>query len=104
MKVSLCGPHSFDTSTLLPTETELVGPDPGSEPLSRRNSYLLHQVGSWELFWAATFTGRFEMPRLRLIKAKTTSIDRRSLFFIKFSLGSDQNSAAHCKFSVIRGA
>ena len=37
MYVSLCGPHSFETSILLPTLTELVDEGAASEPLLRMN-------------------------------------------------------------------
>jgi hypothetical protein len=33
MNVSLCGPHSFDTSTLLPKLTDEVAPPPSVGPL-----------------------------------------------------------------------
>src|SRR5437762_3210867 len=86
MNVSLCGPHSFETSTLPLTVVERVLSVLASPPLSRMNSYLLHQVGSCELFWALTLSGRFDIPRLSVINPKTTSIDRRNLFLINFSL------------------
>src|SRR2546426_8070990 len=53
MYVSLCGPHSLETSTLLPTVTDAVLPLAGSEPLFFRYWYLSHQVGSLELFVCA---------------------------------------------------
>src|ERR1041384_5828623 len=71
MKVSLCGPHSLDTSTFPPTAIELVVNGAASPPLSRMNSYLLHQVGSCELFCASTFTREFFVNRLSPSKAKT---------------------------------
>src|SRR5436190_22555201 len=86
MKVSLCGPHSFDTSTLPFEVVELVVSGLASPPLSRMNSYLLHQVGSCELLWALTLSGRFDITRLSVITANTTSIDRRNLFLINFPL------------------
>src|SRR5690242_14461695 len=71
MKVSLCGPHSLDTSTFPLTAIELVVNGAASPPLSRMNSYLLHQVGSCELFCASTFTREFFVNRLSPSKAKT---------------------------------
>ena len=69
MKVSLCGPHSLETSTLLPTLDEVVLNGLASPPLSRMNSYLLHQVGSCEVFWAATLARRETalLPKIPLI-------------------------------------
>src|SRR5437868_3032057 len=52
IKVSLCGPHSFDRSTLLPELREAVGPAWPSGPFLARYVYLSHQVGLWELFSA----------------------------------------------------
>src|SRR5437879_1233284 len=37
MKVSLWGPHSFDTSTLLPKPVDMVGAPPLCGPLAARN-------------------------------------------------------------------
>src|SRR5215471_16685755 len=85
MKVSLCGPHSFDTSTLLPTAKDEVVSGEASPPLSRMNSYLLHQVGSFELLCADTFDGRVEMLRLNANNAKRPRITRRILSFITTS-------------------
>src|SRR5690349_13673598 len=45
MKVSLCGPHSFDTSTLLPKLTELVVTLSREKALLETIRYLSHQVG-----------------------------------------------------------
>src|SRR5437867_7511141 len=45
MKVSLCGPHSSDTSTLAPAATEVVEPVSGSGPVLAMSWYLSHQVG-----------------------------------------------------------
>src|SRR5437868_2416293 len=58
MKVSLCGPHSLETSTLAPTAVELLAPELGSEPLFRMNWYLSHQVGLWLVFWASVLTAK----------------------------------------------
>src|SRR5882672_5561605 len=85
MKVSLCGPHSFDTSTLPLTVVEFVLNGLASPPLSRMNSYLLHQVGSCELFCALTLGAGVEIPRLNATNPKATKIDRCTLFFIKLS-------------------
>src|SRR5258707_15394176 len=81
IKVSLCGPHSFDTSTLPLTVVEVVLSGLASPPLSRMNSYLLHQVGSCELFCAFAFEGWLEMPRLNATRPRTR-IDRCTLYFI----------------------
>src|SRR5207249_9879225 len=72
MYVSLCGPHSFETSTLLPTVTEGVLPLAGSEPLAFRYWYLSHQVGSLVLFVcanAADATRHSRRISLRIRKA-----------------------------------
>ena len=46
MKVSLCGPHSFDTSTsLVPDATDVVVAPPAASPFLIRYWYLSHQVG-----------------------------------------------------------
>src|SRR5712692_6607207 len=45
MNVSLCGPHSFETSTFVPTASEEIPPGLGPEPFLSRNWYLSHQVG-----------------------------------------------------------
>src|SRR6266852_4935874 len=53
MKVSLCGPHSLETSTLLPTARDELGPPPGEAAFAERYWYFAHQVGLWvELFCA----------------------------------------------------
>src|SRR5438132_2448424 len=49
MNVSLCGPHSFETSTFAPTASEEIPPGLGSEPFFSRNWYLSHQVGSFRI-------------------------------------------------------
>src|SRR5438477_340885 len=54
MKVSLCGPHSFETSTLAPTISELVttGEEFTAPPVTSC-WYLFHQVGLLGLLvWA----------------------------------------------------
>src|SRR5262244_567473 len=79
MNVSLCGPHSFDTSTFPLTAVELVVNGAASPPLSRMNSYLLHHVGSFGLFCAVTRTREFCVNRLSPSKAKTEA--NRSRFF-----------------------
>src|SRR5579864_1025069 len=43
--VSLCGPHSLETSTLAPTLREEVAPGLLSAPLLSRCWYLFHQLG-----------------------------------------------------------
>src|SRR5260370_29222009 len=83
IKVSLCGPHWLDTSALRLTVVEVVLSGLASPPLSRMNSYLLHQVGSFELFCACTFRGGLEMPRLNATNPMTTRIGRYTLFFIE---------------------
>src|SRR5712664_1424908 len=57
MNVSLCGPHSFETSTLLPKLTEFVNAGAESAPLFRMNWYLSHQVGSCVVLPAETRVG-----------------------------------------------
>src|SRR5436305_10870673 len=54
MYVSLCGPHSFETSTLPAVANEVVAPPPGISPLLIRYWYLSHQVGLFGLFDCAT--------------------------------------------------
>src|SRR6266404_3999257 len=85
IKVSLWGPHSFETSTLPETTADVVLSGLASPPLSRMNSYLLHQVGSCELFCAFTLGAGVEIPRLNATNTKATKIDRCTLFFIKLS-------------------
>src|SRR5947209_83296 len=46
MKVSLCGPHSLEMSTLLPKAIEPVEPPPSTGPFLAMYVYLSHQVGS----------------------------------------------------------
>src|SRR5262249_20297023 len=54
MNVSLCGPHSFETLTFVPTTTEELAPAaPRAIPLWM-NWYFCHQVGSCEFGAAAT--------------------------------------------------
>src|SRR5207237_8831410 len=59
MKVSLCGPHSFDTSTLLPRVVAVAAALPSSGPLAARYCYLFHQAGLFGLLadWAAASGG-----------------------------------------------
>src|SRR5215471_11132496 len=45
MEVSLCGPHSLETSTFAPAVKDVVAPGAGSEPNLARYWYLSHQVG-----------------------------------------------------------
>src|SRR2546422_5813980 len=47
--VSLCGPHSFDTSALGQKVVEAARAPPLMEPFCERNRYLSHQVGLCEL-------------------------------------------------------
>src|SRR5215468_1831910 len=49
MNVSLCEPHSFDTSTLVPKLREVVAPPAANAPLLAMYWYLSHQVGLWVL-------------------------------------------------------
>src|SRR4051812_15956320 len=46
MNVSLCGPHSLETSTLVAVDDDAAVTS-GSAPLLRMNWYLSHQVGSF---------------------------------------------------------
>src|SRR5262249_20384919 len=50
MNVSLCGPHSFDTSTLAPTLSEKLVPAALSAGWVNRYWYFFHQVGVLEVF------------------------------------------------------
>src|SRR5947209_10948586 len=53
INVSLCGPHSLETSTLAPTLSDEFAPAGLSAAWFSRYWYLFHQVGLWELlFWA----------------------------------------------------
>src|SRR5881397_359406 len=53
MYVSLCGPHSFETSTFAPEAAEVVAPAAVISPFLTRYWYFSHQVGSFELLvWA----------------------------------------------------
>src|SRR5438874_73381 len=53
MYVSLCGPHSFETSTFAPDADEVVAPAAVISPFLTRYWYFSHQVGSLELLvWA----------------------------------------------------
>src|SRR5712672_819252 len=83
MKVSLWGPHSFETSTLPDTTVDVVLSGLASPPLSRMNSYLLHQVGSCELFCAVTLPGLVEIQRLSNTRASTVRIDSRVFLFMR---------------------
>jgi hypothetical protein len=47
MYVSLWGPHSFETSTLLPTVREEPGPLPGDAAFCDKYWYFAHHVGLW---------------------------------------------------------
>src|SRR5579885_1497232 len=49
MKVSLCGPHSFEMSTLPPKFSEFVETPPSPGPFFARYVYLSHHVGSCAL-------------------------------------------------------
>src|SRR5260370_19418396 len=102
MKVSLCGPHSFETSTLPLTVVEEVLNGLASPPLSRMNSYLLHQVGSCELVCAFTFGVSLEIPRLNATNPKTTRIDSCTLFVIQVSPLLDQKLTRHSE-TCLRG-
>src|SRR5437588_7146721 len=86
MKVSLCGPHSFETSTLPPAVVEEVLSGAASPPLSRMNSYFVHHVGSCELFWAVTFAPWFAIQRLNPTNPNSPRIARRCLRVMKFLL------------------
>src|SRR5438309_7439198 len=83
IKVSLWGPHSLETSTLLPTLVAVVVAGALSEPLSLMNSYLLHQVGSWAVFSAETFGGGDETETANNSKANTRRSASLEVSFIK---------------------
>src|SRR5438876_4174045 len=53
MKVSLCGPHSLETSTLLPDDVA-AAVTKASGPLLSKYWYLSHQVGFFESLAART--------------------------------------------------
>src|ERR1043165_2390992 len=84
MKVSLCGPHSLDTSTLPFAVVDELDNGLASPPLSRMNSYLLHHVGLFGSFCALTVR-RLYMKRLAIIKPNTPAINR-CFFAMSFSL------------------
>src|SRR5712692_5384610 len=56
MKVSLCGPHSLEAFTLVPTESEPACLPPEIAPLVERYRYLAHHVGLWILLFCAVAT------------------------------------------------
>src|SRR5438270_10529461 len=59
INVSLCGPHSLETSTFAPALREEFAPAELSAGWFSRYWYLFHQVGLWELlFWAKVKTGK----------------------------------------------
>src|SRR5712664_2762455 len=73
MNVSLCGPHSLETSTLLPTVRDEPGPPPGEAAFCERYWYFAHQVGLCVvLFWAKTWR-----DETRQKTAKNTILRRR---------------------------
>src|SRR5215510_14297163 len=96
MNVSLCGPHSFDTSTLPLTLIEDVLNGAASPPLSRMNSYLLHQVGSCELLAADTFAGLWEMPRPNATNTRRPRIAKTCLLIMNFPLAESQQLVGNC--------
>src|SRR6266545_7874342 len=63
MNVSLCGPHSLETSTLAPAAMEVVTPGAGSAPDLAINWYLSHQVGLSDLLVCAD--SETVTPRIR---------------------------------------
>src|SRR6267143_5574058 len=77
IKVSLCGPHSFETSTLVPKVTEVVVPALPSAPLFKMNWYLSHQVGSCELFWADAVRGLCDVATKKRVEATTKRSNSR---------------------------
>src|SRR5256714_11893679 len=83
MNVSLWGPHSFETSTFPLAVVELVLGGLASPPLSRMNSYLLHHVGSCELFCAVTVVWRFAKNKLAPINARIPAMIM-CFFFMRF--------------------
>src|SRR6266404_3169807 len=73
MNVSLCGPHSLETSTLPPTVRDDPLPSPGEAPFCERYWYFAHQVGLWVvLFWAKTWRDETKQKT-----AKSTILERR---------------------------
>src|SRR5712691_11448303 len=53
MNVSLRGPHSLETSTLLSTVRDVPGPPPGEAEFCERYWYFAHQVGLWLVLFCA---------------------------------------------------
>src|SRR5262245_10800001 len=91
MKVSLCGPHSFDTSTLPLTMAEVVLSGAASPPLSRMNWYLLHQVGSCALVCPLTLAGRLERQRLNARTDRMPRTVKRYLFMTLSPFGENHS-------------
>src|SRR5438309_533246 len=68
MKVSLCGPHSFETSTFAGVEPLVAAARNESGPCWARIWNLSHQVGSWLLLQQAP-EGRWREQRPRCAHA-----------------------------------
>src|SRR5437899_11055612 len=95
MEVSVWGPHSLETSTLLLTVREELYPAPGEEALCARYWYFAHQVGLCvELFCAkvcceknpqATVSSRAVFKRrfmVGLLRNRTTGAPRGGYFLL----------------------
>ena len=93
MKVSLWGPHSFETSTFDPKVVEVVEPGAASGPKFFMNSYLLHQVGSCEVFAAEAVGGGAEMETKSDTTANAKSSESLKVSFIAISFGCEDNGA-----------
>src|SRR5215472_14391941 len=63
IKVSLCGPHSLETSTFAPTLSDDPGPAGLSAGWFSRYWYLFHQVGLCELLFCAVAGARIRKSR-----------------------------------------
>src|SRR5450759_3157570 len=75
INVSLCGPHSFDTSTFAPTANDGPAVPLLSAPVCRRARYLPHHVGlSGEFVWAETSAAVRHIANVkRFIKSSSRS-------------------------------
>src|SRR5262245_44276848 len=90
MKVSLCGPHSFETSTFPTTLADMVAPAGESEPFLERYWNLSHHVGALRLFelWAPAVA---QKPS-RIV---ATSVTSRCVWLMGFSFESEVRIVTH---------
>src|SRR5258708_6070879 len=68
MNVSLCGPHSFETSTLEPTVSEAVLAGAASAACWDRYWYFAHQTGEGELFCAQPHVAADKIAKRKLCR------------------------------------